>query len=109
MNVRLSSLGRVKALWKVSIKELIDRAYGLKLMTPSQHRTIKAEYNKAFKGGEPFNIDIEQPMRLRQIVDYHRTRLGYSIDDLARLLAANPEHVERAYLERPTIRLVVSN
>jgi hypothetical protein len=42
-------------------------------------------------------------------VSYHRTHLGYSVEDLAKLLAANPEHVERAYLERPAIRLVVSN
>jgi Zn-dependent peptidase ImmA (M78 family)/transcriptional regulator with XRE-family HTH domain len=108
---KLSTLGRVKAYWKVSIKALIKRAHDLDLITPSQYKSLSIHYNKAFKGSEPVGIDVEQPRRLQQMVSYHQTSLGYSLEDLAKLLALNPPDVERAYLggTKPGIRLVISN
>ena len=106
---RLSSLGRVKAYWKVSIKALIKRAYDLKLITDNQYRWLNVQYSKAFKGGEPIPIEREVPSRLREMVQYHLNELGYSIADLAGLLSVNANDLERAYIPRPGIRLVVSN
>jgi Zn-dependent peptidase ImmA (M78 family) len=37
---KLSTLARVKAYWKVSIKALIKRAYDLKLITDDQYRWL---------------------------------------------------------------------
>ena len=107
---KLSSLGRVKAFWKVSIKALIKRAHDLKLITDNQYRWLNVQYSKAFKAGEPIPIEREQPTRLREMVQYHLRELGYSPADLAGFLSVNAEDLERAYYgERPGIRLVVSN
>jgi Zn-dependent peptidase ImmA (M78 family)/transcriptional regulator with XRE-family HTH domain len=106
---KLSSLGRVKAYWKVSIKALIKRAYDLKLITDNQYRWLNVQYNKAFKTGEPIPIERETPSRLREMVQYHLNELAYSIADLAGLLSVNANDLERAYIPRPGIRLVVSN
>lgn len=107
---KLSGLGRVKAYWKVSIKALIRRSYDLALITPSQYKAMFIQYNKQFKEGEPIVIPVEQPIRLRNIVEYHVSKLGYSADDLASLLAFRREDVERLYLGAPKgLRLVVSN
>lgn len=108
----LSGLARVKAHWKVSIKSLIKRAFDLKLITPWQYKSLNIQYRKAFNDTEPLPIEMEQPWRLREIVQYHRDKLGYSLEDLAKLLRANAEDVERAYLgggRPPGLRLVVSN
>ena len=59
---RLSSLGRVKAYWKVSIKALIKRAYDLKLITHNQYRWLNVQYSKAFKGGEQFRSNERCPL-----------------------------------------------
>ena len=110
VGAKIGNLGRVKAYWKVSIKALIKRTYDLKLITPSQHKYMYIQYNKIFKGEEPIEVEMETPTRLQKIVSYHRDTLGYSTDDLAKLLAFRPEDVERVYLQgRPGIRLVVSN
>ncbi len=107
---KLSGLGRVKAYWKVSIKALIRRSSDLTLITPNQYKTMCIQYNKQFKEGEPIIIPVEQPRRLRDIVEYHVRNLGYSVDDLAALLAFRREDVERYYLGvTKGIRLVVSN
>lgn len=107
---KLSAFGRAKAFWKVSIKALIKRSHDLKMITDQQYKNLMAGYSKTFKEGEPYHIDVEQPSRLKSIVNYHLTRLGYSVNDLADLLSLNPEEAQRAYIG-PTrgLRLVVSN
>lgn len=107
---KIGNLGRVKAFWKVSIKSLIKRSYELKLITPSQYKSLNIQYNRAFKEGEPIPIELEKPRRLLDIVSYHINNLGYSIQDLAALLVMRTEDVERVYLDRPPgPRLVISN
>jgi Zn-dependent peptidase ImmA (M78 family)/DNA-binding XRE family transcriptional regulator len=110
INAKIGNLGRVKAYWKVSIKSLIKRTHDLKLITPSQYKWMSIQYNKAFKEGEPVEVDLETPARLRRIVQYHRDELGYSTEDLGKLLAFHPQAVERLYLGGGNgLRLVVSN
>jgi Zn-dependent peptidase ImmA (M78 family) len=106
---KLSSLARVKAYWKVSIKALIKRAHDLKLITDNQYRWLNVQYSKTFSGGEPIPIEREQPTRLRRMFEYHLKELAYSMSDLAAFLAVNVEDLERAYGNRPGLRLVVSN
>jgi Zn-dependent peptidase ImmA (M78 family)/DNA-binding XRE family transcriptional regulator len=106
---KLSTLARVKAYWKVSIKALIKRAHDLKLITDNQYRWLNVQYSKAFKSGEPVPIEGELPTRLRSMMQYHLTELGYSFPDLAKLLCINSDDLERAYLPKQGIRLVISN
>lgn len=106
---KLPSFGRVKAYWKVSIKSLIKRTHDLKLITDSQYKNLNVQYNKVFKSGEPHDIQIEEPYKLKEIVRHHIDELGYSLADLASLLSANEVDIERAYLPRQGLRLVVSN
>lgn len=106
----LSSLTKVKAFWKVSIGDLIDRTYDLKLITPSQHRAILSEYKKLSRTGEPIPLEIEQPNRLKEMVRHHREVLGYTVTDLAKLLCLLPSDVEQHYSDpKPGLRLIVSN
>lgn len=110
VGTKVGGMGRVKAYWKVSIHSLIRRSLDLKLITDSQYKSMNIQYRKIFKEGEPIPLEIEGPSRLRKMIEYHRDVLGYSRDDLATLLAAEPEYVERSYLGiRPGPRLVVSN
>jgi Zn-dependent peptidase ImmA (M78 family)/transcriptional regulator with XRE-family HTH domain len=107
---KLSTLGRVKAYWKVSIKALIKRSFDLNLITPSQYKFLNIQYNKAFKGGEPVDVAPEHATRLQDIVTYHRKTLGYSSEDLGRLFGMWPQDVDRDYFGgKGGIRLVVSN
>lgn len=107
--IKLSGLGRVKAYWKVSIKALIRRAFDIKIITPSQYKSLSIQYSSSFRQGEPGEIEIEQPFRLNRMVTFHRDKLGYTVEELGRLLSFRPEDVERVYLAvRPGLRLVSS-
>jgi Zn-dependent peptidase ImmA (M78 family) len=109
---KITNLARVKAFWNVSISELINRAHNLKLMTDYQHKSLVTQYKKMFADAEPGKIEIEQPERLKSIVQYHIQRLGYSISDLAKLLCVDERYIQNAYLGikgGPALRLVSSN
>ena len=105
---KLSAFARVKAFWKVSIKALIKRAHDLKLITDNQYRWLNVQYSKAFRAGEPNPIPLEPPSRLRMMVEYHLSDLGYSFAELARFLCVHVEDLERAYVPRSGLRLVLS-
>jgi Zn-dependent peptidase ImmA (M78 family)/transcriptional regulator with XRE-family HTH domain len=107
---KLSTLGRVKAYWRVSIKALIKRAFDLDLITPSQYKFLNIQYNKAFKGSEPIDVGMEPVNKLQDMVSYHRKNLGYTTEDLARLFCMWPADIDKHYFGgKPGIRLIVSN
>ena len=109
---KISTLGRVKALWKVSIKALIKRSHDLNLITDQQYKNLLVGYSKVFKEGESFPIPVEDTQRLRSIIEFHRTKLGYTLSDFATLFCLKEKETQRAYLGNalPTgLRLVVSN
>ncbi len=108
-NPKLSTLSRVKAYWKVSIKSLIKRAHDLKLVTDNQYRWLNVQYTKNFSAGEPVAIELERPGLLRRMVEYHLHELHYNIQELASFLSINKDDLERAYVDKPGLRLVVSN
>lgn len=111
-SVSLSKLGRVKPLWRVSIKSLIRRSHDLRLITSNQYKLLNIEYNKArYGGGEPHPIDVEKSTLLARLVEHHLNGLGYSTDELAQLLCIGENDFRRAYLPAPAsgLRLVVSN
>jgi Zn-dependent peptidase ImmA (M78 family) len=99
----------VKNYWQVSIKALIKRSHDLKLITDNYYKILNINYNKCFSEGEPVEIHLEKPTRLKEIVRYYMERLGYSVTDLAALLCLNEDDMRRAYLDSPRIKLVVSN
>jgi Zn-dependent peptidase ImmA (M78 family)/DNA-binding XRE family transcriptional regulator len=108
-SVKLNGLGRVKAYWKVSIKALIRRAFDIKIITPSQYKSLCIQYSSTFKQGEPVEVDFEKPYRLNRMISFHREKLGYSTEELSKLLAFRPEEIEHVYLgERSGLRLVSS-
>jgi Zn-dependent peptidase ImmA (M78 family)/DNA-binding XRE family transcriptional regulator len=106
--VKLSTLGRLKAFWKVSIRALMDRAFELKMITSYQFRSLYSQYNGAYREGEPIELEPERPRHLRQIAQFHIQRLGYSMADLAALLCMHEDEVRVAYTERPRLELVAS-
>lgn len=109
---KISTLGRVKALWKVSIKALIKRSYDLHLITDQQYKNLMVGYSKVFKEGETYQIEMEKPKRLSSMIRFHIESLGYSLSDLARLFCLREDETQRAYLgghPKGGLRLVVSN
>ncbi|PCJ44115.1 MAG: hypothetical protein COA81_03305 [Alphaproteobacteria bacterium] len=103
----LGSLAKIKSHWKVSIKALIVRCQRLKLITPSQYTGLNVNYSKAgYARGEPFPIPPEEPCTLGNAIQFHMKELGYSIEDMARLLILNDDDFQEMYTVRPLLRII---
>lgn len=108
-DAKISAFARIKKFWKVSIKSLIKRAYDLRMITDHQYKIMNIQYNKAFKAGEPGDVPLETPFRLKAIVRFHLDNLGYTVTDIARLLCFREEDVSRVYLGIPRLSVVNSS
>jgi Zn-dependent peptidase ImmA (M78 family) len=106
----VEKFGRVKPLWKVSIKSLIYRAHTLRLITDYQFKTFSIQYNKAgYSRGEPFPLQREEPSSIANMINFHMRELKYTVSDLATLLLMTEDEFRETYLPRRRLELVVSN
>lgn len=112
-NLRFRDLGALKPLWRVSLAALIRRAHDLDEITDRQYRWFNMQLNK-LPGGrkqEPGEFSHEEPRLVRHLIEHYERDLGYSRDDVAKIMVAEPEILARRYFsEAPrTLRSVGPN
>ncbi|HEY7309557.1 MAG TPA: XRE family transcriptional regulator [Gemmataceae bacterium] len=77
----------LKQQWKVSMAAIVMRAHDLGRISEYKYRKLNIGLSaQGYKMVEPFPIEVEEPQVVRQMVEMHRTDLGYNDFDLARLL-----------------------
>lgn len=83
----LRQLSSMKAHWKVSMAAIAVRASRLGLITAYQSRSFWIEMSRlGYRKREPNEPEKETPSLLRRMLNYHVSRLGYSMEDLASIL-----------------------
>lgn len=94
--LNLEQAAVLKQHWKVSIAALVRQAHRLDCITPTKYKNLNASLSsQGYRKNEPYPIPVEEPGLLRAIVNTHRTKLGYSDADLARLLfSPDPQFFE---------------
>lgn len=88
-NVKIANLALLKAVWRVSMSALLERAKQLKTITPTQYRYMRVNFSKLkYNMREPEHTDIEPeaPSLQKEMVNIHIQKLGYSLEELARLV-----------------------
>jgi Zn-dependent peptidase ImmA (M78 family) len=102
-NLSIPKLAQLKAYWKVSMQALVERAYRLKTITPSQRRYLYMQFSGfGYRLREPEETDIprEKPSMLKELVDTHIKELGYSMCDLSGLMMMNEPEVRELYVRQ---------
>lgn len=118
-NLSVHSLASLKRRWKVSMNAILTNAYHIKAISEWHHRQLRIELaeNNITRLQEPpaFDIPIEEPTLLRELLDYHFEDLRYEIHELCEMLgltvsefadkfAVNP--TEKQYKQKPRLTLV---
>jgi Zn-dependent peptidase ImmA (M78 family)/DNA-binding XRE family transcriptional regulator len=68
--ITLTTLADRKARWGVSLQALIRRAHTLKMITPSQYRSLHAQLGaRGWRTQEPIAVPVERPRALRQLAE----------------------------------------
>jgi len=111
----LRQVANMKGYWKVSMAAIAVRAQRLSLITPYQAKSFWMEMGRlGYRKREPNEPAREVPRLLRQMVEFHRKKLGYSTSDLAQFLCTSGVEMAAMYgsafldptPSRPQLRVV---
>jgi Zn-dependent peptidase ImmA (M78 family) len=86
--IGLDRLVALKAQWGVSMQTLVRVAFDSGLITERQRRTFYFRLARAgfSRSMEPDVVPREEPSFLREVIEHYETELGYSSDELSRML-----------------------
>ena len=85
-DVNLPKLATLKQYWKVSMSALLMRASNLGLLTPRRKSYLWMQMGRAgYRTKEPGPLPPEKATLFGELIDVHRTDLGYSDQDLTRV------------------------
>jgi Zn-dependent peptidase ImmA (M78 family) len=96
----LQTLASLKPEWRVAMQALLMRASSLKLISENQSRYLWQQISaRGWKLREPSDLDFahEIPTVLPTIVASHLNDLGYSLDDLTKLLSIHSAEFVEMY------------
>lgn len=108
----LEKLANLKVYWKVSMQAILKRAEQLGKITERYARYLWMQMGKyGYRTNEPsqFNIPIEKPTLLAEIIQVHLTELGFSMKDLSEFLCCIYEEFKNKYypeVQNPKLKLV---
>ena len=98
----MDKLAGLKRYWKISIQALLMRAKQLGIIEDWKQRQMFMKLSKAgFRLREPEELDppAEPPRRIQQIIAFHKTKLGYTDNDLQNALATSIDDIYSIYLQ----------
>jgi len=87
--VSLERLAVLKRYWKVSMAALLQHARRLNRITEHKYRSLWTEMGKVgYRLQEPEELEIppDKPSLISELIELHHTKLGYTREDLSRLL-----------------------
>jgi len=94
----LRTLANLKAYWKVSMQSLAMRADKLNLISGYQKKSFWIEMGQlGYRRSEPGEPPHESASTVRRMIDFHRGKLGYSAEEVARLLHLNLNEYQQMY------------
>ena len=97
----LEKLAGLKRYWKVSIASLIYRAKSLKTITYNQERYLWTQYNAAgYRRKEPVELPKETPSIIQDLINLHLNDLGYSEEELSKILLSNTDTFVDLYMKK---------
>ena len=107
VDISLPRLATLKPIWRTSMATLLRRAGDLDLVNERRRAYLWTQMGKAgYRSIEPVPIPGESPCLLEELVELHRSSLGYSVEELKSLIVSNDTDLKSVYLP-PTHRLRV--
>jgi Zn-dependent peptidase ImmA (M78 family) len=90
MDLRYSQLGTLKSYWKVSKAAIIYRAKSSNGITSDRYTNLNIELSKnGERKKESGFVDISEPKIISLIINTHENELGYSLEEMLKLLGIN--------------------
>lgn len=111
--ISLAELARLKSIWRVAMQAALYRAQQLEILTKNQAVYLWKQISAAgYRKAEPeyTRLAPETPANLKGLVTMHLHELGYSVEQLSKMLCCHPDTVRSMYglaeREVPKLRLI---
>jgi Zn-dependent peptidase ImmA (M78 family) len=99
--LNLESAARLKQAWGISIQTVIRRARDLGCITDSRYKSFMMQISaRGWRKNEPIEVPTEAPTLLAELIGTHLGDLGYTREELARLMYLPPEGLEELLGQR---------
>ena len=108
-NLNFPKLGELKRYWKVSMHSIVCKAHELGVINQNEYRNLQINFSRyKMTKNEPIQLPEEQPSIFREIIKLHLNELGYSNEELARVLCLNLSEFEDRFIfsDRPKLRII---
>lgn len=90
--ITLERAAQLKPVWRVSMGALIRRARDLAVIDDRRYTSLNVSISqKGWRKVEPVEVDRDHPSVLAMILDIHLREHGYSVEELAQVVAMRPE------------------
>lgn len=102
-DISLNKLAFYKLHWKVSMQAILIRALSLKKISPSKFQTIYKQMSaRGYRLEEPteFSILKEEPMLIRETINFYFDQFGYSPKELSDLFNLYENEFEYYYFPK---------
>lgn len=92
------SLGALKQIWRVPMKELITAASRWDALPENKIKSLAVQYSRAgFHTAEPWELSPETPNLFTDALNVHRHDHNYQIEELAVLTGLHPQEFASLY------------
>ena len=106
--LNFSKLGDLKRYWKVSMRSLVQRAKALEIIDKNQYRNFQINFSKkGMTKNEPIPLPEEQAFIIEEVVRLHRKDLGYSLEELSRVVNLNQDEFRERFIKEKFTKLKI--
>jgi Zn-dependent peptidase ImmA (M78 family)/transcriptional regulator with XRE-family HTH domain len=99
-NLSLARLASLKPYWRVAMSALLRRASDLGTITPRTKQYLWTQMGmRGYRKHEPVDIPTEDPTLLKELLEFHRERLGHGSQDLARIMRMKESELMEEFLQ----------
>jgi Zn-dependent peptidase ImmA (M78 family) len=98
-SMTLAKLASLKPHWRVAMSALLRRATDLGTITPRAKQYLWTQMGMhGYRKHEPVVIPAEEPTLLKELLDFHRERLGHDSQELAKIMRVKESELMEEYL-----------
>lgn len=102
--ISFAELAQMKRRWRVSMHALVRRAKDLELISQNTYRNYQIAFSKkGWTKYEPVSLPLEQPQMLNDSLQLYKDELGYTDNDLMKLMAINESDYNNWFVKKPHI------
>lgn len=102
--ISFADLAQMKRRWRVSMHALVRRAKDLELINQNTYRNYQIAFSKKrWTKHEPIILPLEQPQLFIESLQLYKDELGYTDEDLMKLMVINGKDYNDWFVKKPKL------